>query len=93
MGTKNTPGKFDCYVNAAPDEPMFILLGRDPVASFVVEFWINLRRIREGGSPDEVQLEEALSCARSMRDFAIEKGKLSQIEAVALNIERMAALP
>lgn len=29
MGTKNNPGEFDCYANAAPDEPMFILLGRD----------------------------------------------------------------
>ena len=34
MATKNNPGKFDCYTNAEPDEPMFILLGRDPVARF-----------------------------------------------------------
>ncbi|HAW11807.1 MAG TPA: aspartate decarboxylase, partial [Chloroflexi bacterium] len=30
MGTKNNPGKFDCYDDAHPDEPMFVLLGRDP---------------------------------------------------------------
>lgn len=29
MGTKNNPGAFDCYANAEPDEPMFVLLGRD----------------------------------------------------------------
>ena len=29
MGTKNNPGKFDCYEHAKPDEPMFVLLGRD----------------------------------------------------------------
>jgi hypothetical protein len=28
MGTKNVPGKFDCYANALPDEPTFVLLGR-----------------------------------------------------------------
>ena len=26
MGTKNNPGKFDCYANAKPDEPLFVLL-------------------------------------------------------------------
>ena len=30
MRTKNVPSKFDCYVHALPDEPMFTLLGRDP---------------------------------------------------------------
>ena len=29
MGTKNNPGQFDCYRNAEPDEPMFVLLARD----------------------------------------------------------------
>lgn len=27
MGSKNNPGKYDCYEAADPDEPMFILLG------------------------------------------------------------------
>jgi hypothetical protein len=30
MGSKIQPGKFDCYANALPDEPMFVLLARDP---------------------------------------------------------------
>jgi hypothetical protein len=29
VGTKNTPGPFDCYASAHPDEPMFVLLGRE----------------------------------------------------------------
>lgn len=29
MGTKNKPGTYDCYATAHPDEPMFILLGRE----------------------------------------------------------------
>lgn len=33
MGTKNNPGAFDCYANAEPDEPMFVLLARDLLVS------------------------------------------------------------
>lgn len=41
MGTKNNPGKFDCYDAALPDEPMFVLLARDPV----VREWVRRRAI------------------------------------------------
>ena len=43
MGTKNNPGAFDCYANAEPDEPMFVLLGRDPLAPFLVSIWAKVR--------------------------------------------------
>jgi hypothetical protein len=43
MGTKNNPSKFDCYANAEPDEPMFILLARDGMAPFLVSIWSKLR--------------------------------------------------
>lgn len=43
MGTKNNPGKFDCYENAKPDEPMFVLLARDPIAPFLVSIWSSVR--------------------------------------------------
>ena len=43
MGTKNNPGEFDCYENADPDEPMFILLARDPDAAMLVRLWANIR--------------------------------------------------
>lgn len=46
MGTKTDHGKFDCYDQALPDEPMFILLGRDPFAPMLVEQW-SLNRLRE----------------------------------------------
>lgn len=44
MGTKNKPGKFDCYANAEPDEPMFILLARDPMAAFLTSIWSKVRQ-------------------------------------------------
>src|SRR5260370_1328762 len=43
MGTKNKPGKFDCYANAEPDEPMFVLLGRDRLAAHLVSIWSKVR--------------------------------------------------
>lgn len=29
MGTKNNPGKYDCYAKLEPDEPHFVLRGKD----------------------------------------------------------------
>lgn len=43
MGTKNNPGTFDCYANALPDEPLFVLLARDPDFARLVMKW-SLRR-------------------------------------------------
>lgn len=43
MGTKKNPGKFDCYDSAEPDEPLFVLLGRDDLAPFLVQIWAMMR--------------------------------------------------
>lgn len=67
MGSKNNVGQFDCYLNAHPDEPMFILLGRDPIAADLVEEWARRREAQRGPSP---KVEEARACARAMREWA-----------------------
>lgn len=66
MGTKNNPGKFDCYHNAEPDEPMFILLARDPMAPILVRLWADLRA-QNAGNPSKVA--EARACAESMEAY------------------------
>jgi hypothetical protein len=43
MATKNNPGKFDYYERAGPDEQMFVLLDRDPIAPFLVSIWASVR--------------------------------------------------
>ena len=73
MGTKNNPGKFDCYAHAEPDEPMFVLLGRDPMAGMLVDIWADLREER-GEAPDKVA--EARECASKLRAWAEAKGKV-----------------
>ena len=79
MGTKNKPGKFDCYHAADPDEPMFVLLGRDPVASLVVRAWIAVRE--ELAHPeDEEKIEEARTCIRAMAAWAQQLGKGDKVK-------------
>ncbi len=63
MGTKRKPGKFDCYEKAAPDEPMFTLLARDPLAPMLVRLWADLRE-HLSGNPSKVL--EARACAFEM---------------------------
>jgi hypothetical protein len=73
MGSKNEPGKYDCYANAEPDEPMFVILARDPSAPELVEQWA-IRRVNlisEGKKPesDYALVEEARECADKMRQW------------------------
>lgn len=66
MGTKSRPGVFDCYANAEPDEPMFVLLGRDPSAALLVRIWCLLRRARKGLTGADSKETEAEHCAVDM---------------------------
>lgn len=76
MGTKNNPGQFDCYAAAAPDEPMFVLLGRDKHAAGLVRLWA-LLRIKAGEDPAKVA--EAFACADAMDRHAVSVGKVPDI--------------
>ena len=77
MGTKNNPGKWDCYSKAEPDEPMFTLLARDPLAALLVEVWASLREI-QGCSEHprrnhDAKIIEARECAKAMREWRSSK--------------------
>lgn len=87
MGTKLNPGKFDCYEKAAPDEPIFILLGRDPHAAEVVGYWIALRigALKPQGFCSQVSREtyaqlpekirEALDCCHDLENYSLTIGR------------------
>lgn len=66
MGTKNNPGKFDCYANAQPDEPMFVLLARDQLAPGIVRIWALAKALFKPNSP---KIAEALQCANAMEKW------------------------
>jgi hypothetical protein len=67
MGTKNNPAHFDCYAEADPDEPMFILLARDEKAPDLIEIWAGLRRMADPSKDGDAKEREALGCADAMR--------------------------
>lgn len=68
MGTKENPGRFDCYSKAEPDEPIFVLLGRDPQAGNLIRQWA-MERSRLGEAGEVIM--EALACAAAMDRFII----------------------
>lgn len=67
MGTKNDPGAYDCYANAEPDEPLFVLLARDKHAPTLVWLWATLR---EFDDEDPAKVAEARQCALAMITWA-----------------------
>lgn len=68
MGTKNNPGAYDCYANADPDEPMFVLLGRDKYAPMLVRLWAEMRFL---DGEEKAKVLEAHRCADDMERFRI----------------------
>ena len=74
MGTKNNPGPFDCYAKADPDEPIFVLRAKDPLAPALVRLWAHVRRVYDQkNSPitpfDSDKYFEANQCADQMEDW------------------------
>lgn len=69
METKNNPKPNGCLARALPDEPMFILLGRDRCAPDSIRFWADQRSqlgVEQGERQDAEQLTEALETADVM---------------------------
>ena len=91
MGTKNEPGQFDCYANAEPDEPMFILLARDKDAADLVRYWAYRRQraIHEGSRPDTgtAMVGDALKCAKAMDDWRKARDERRARQDVAASAE------
>jgi hypothetical protein len=79
MATKNNPGKFDCFAAADPDEPMFILLGRDPIAPFLVGWWVGLKSMHDP-SADPAKLQEAMQVAKSMEEWLTKLNREDKIK-------------
>jgi hypothetical protein len=99
MGTKNNPGEFDAYSKALPDEPIFTLLGRDPLARELVLDWANRRYLAmiTGAIADTEQerrkIAEARHCAMAMSDWYTVDPLLRGIEWTPEEAARMAEQP
>lgn len=73
MGTKLQELRDGCFARAMDDEPMFVLLARDPGAPALVRAWCDQRQreINEGKRPgsDIAQVNEARQCAERMEQW------------------------
>lgn len=81
MGTKNNPSAFDCYANAADDEPMFVLLGRDKIGASLVAMWADAR---ESLGEDPAKLAEARECAGNMLRWCAHDANKQPLHALQL---------
>ena len=74
MGTKNNPGNYDCYAKLEPNEPYFLLRGKDPVGWLLVNLWASIRKhlAPHGEIPPEylAKLNEAKICGDAMKAYA-----------------------
>jgi hypothetical protein len=61
MSTKDDPSQFDAYAKAEADEPVFTLLGRDPMAPSLIEAWAYLRSGQIGAA--EIAFRQAMDAA------------------------------
>jgi len=95
MGTKNNPGKFGCYEDAAPDEPIFVLRAKDAMAPHVVRSWAGARQsqIEAGMRPtsDMEKVVEARQCAAQM-ELWLANQRRSEIETHERTALRAAAV-
>lgn len=75
MGTKQRPGRYDGYNKALNDEPLFVLLARDPSAPELIELWAKTRKkaMENGTRPksDQTQVDEANATAKEMRTWRL----------------------
>ena len=58
----------------------FVLLGRDPIAPFLVGWWVGLKTTHDPNA-DEAKMKEALETAKAMDDWCL---KLNRADKIAL---------
>lgn len=87
MGTKNNPGAFDCHAAAHPDEPLFTLLGRDPLGASLVTLWALARDVLADQRPDpgreREKVAEAMTCVDAMKQWLY---SLRRVEVNVLDV-------
>jgi len=71
MSTKQSPGPFDCFKAALPDEPIFVILGRDPAGPATLDKWAHERIVLgKNVTPDDRErLREAINQATEMSEW------------------------
>lgn len=97
MGTKLNPGNFDCYAAALPDEPLFVLLGRDALAPQRVLDWADQMELQilRGAVGDKrnvvkelLKLAEARRVSEQMISWRRSNAGIWRLPAVAMEVDQ-----
>lgn len=72
MGTKNNPGDVDYYAKAEDDEPLFVLMARDPMAPYLVRLWAQARLLAATDQYQANRAQHAFDCADDMEVWSAE---------------------
>lgn len=100
MGTKLNPGAFDCYAKLEPNEPYFVIMGRDPMGQQLVTMWavgaeLRLSSLREeakaNGASDADVSAEVNPAFKSEEDKIAEARRIS--EELATYCRKLGKLP
>lgn len=83
MATKNNPGTFDCYGNAAPDEPLFTFRPTCEMSPLFVKLYAHLRA---------KELSAVYETLNTLVDIALRKSppdpaKIAEAHALAAQME------
>ena len=71
MSSKQNPSVYNGYKAALPDEPIFVILGRDPAGPATLDFWAS-QRIKLGktvGEDDKDRIRAAIDEAKEMQEW------------------------
>ena len=85
MGTKNNPGKYDCYAKADPDEPVFTLRGKDVSAPYLVRMWA---AVRQGRFLEVHRIEQQMRADPRVNALTGQCEKFDECESVAVAMEQ-----
>ena len=80
MARKFIELKSGCMAKAFPDEPTFVLLGRDKCAPLAIRAWIEARILSGKNTRNDAQISEAFTLIRMMESEQSEWHTQAQIK-------------
>lgn len=88
MGTKTNPGRYDCIAAAEDDEPLFVLLGRDPFAASLVNLWRFARAAYSAKPTSADKLAEAREVADAMKNwvYTLRRESADVLDYIPINL-------
>lgn len=90
MARKFIEVKSGCMAKAFPDEPTFVLLGRDKCAPVAIRAWIEARVISGKNARNDAQISEAFQLICMMEMEQAEWHKQARMEVEGITAEDIA---